>query len=85
MARFIDACTADTGSGTAPLVDMGAYEFLPADIDGSGIVNLRDYSVLAAIWLQTNCEFCYGADLTCDGNVDWYDLQDMANWWLAGI
>ena len=85
LPRFIDTCTADTGSGTAPLVDMGAYEFLPADIDGSGSVNMRDYSVLAAIWLQTSCEFCYGADFTCDGNVDWYDLQDMTNWWLAGI
>jgi parallel beta-helix repeat protein len=85
LPRFIDTCTADTGSGTAPLVDMGAYEFLPADIDGSGSVNLRDYSVLAAIWLQTSCEFTYGADFTCDGNVDWNDLQVLTDWWLAGI
>ena len=29
LPRFIDSCKADTGSGTPPIVDMGAYEAQP--------------------------------------------------------
>jgi len=29
LPRFIDSCRADTGSGTPPIVDMGAYEAQP--------------------------------------------------------
>jgi len=29
LPRFIDSCRADTGSGTPPIVDIGAYEFQP--------------------------------------------------------
>lgn len=44
--RFVDAPqTPDTGQGTPPLVDMGAYEFQPAamaDFDGDGDVDMDD-------------------------------------------
>ncbi len=85
MARFIDACTAETGSGIAPLVDMGAYEFLPADIDSTGIVNLQDYSFIAAHWLETGCADCEGIDLNCDEIVDLDDLLILLENWMVGI
>ncbi len=40
-----DPDTADTGSGTAPIVDMGPYEFQPpclTDINGDGVTNVLD-------------------------------------------
>jgi hypothetical protein len=84
--RFIDdECTADTGNGTSPLVDMGAYEFLRSDIDSDGMINLKDYSSMALNWMDTLCGTCGGCDLTCDGNVDYEDLAKLAANWLAGI
>ncbi len=84
LPRFIESCQANTGSGTPPLVDMGAYEFLPSDIDSLGGVDLHDFSLFAAYWLETDCGDCDGLDLTCDGNVDLNDLQVFATWWLVG-
>jgi hypothetical protein len=84
--RFSDTCRADTGSGTAPIVDMGPYEFQAGGgIDGRGSADMRDFSVLASQWLQTGCGLCSGTDFTCDGNVDLYDLAIMLDYWLAGI
>lgn len=42
-----DPATVDTGAGSAPIVDMGAYEFVPAaacpgDLNGDGGVNTQD-------------------------------------------
>jgi len=84
--RFIDdLCTPDTSSETAPVVDMGAYEYLPADIDSSGAVDIRDFCQFALQWLKTGCGRCGGANITCDGGVDWNDLRELLDYWLAGI
>ena len=41
--RFVDhPCRADTGAGTPPIVDMGAYEYSLDDDDGDGIDNPVD-------------------------------------------
>ncbi|MGA2071057.1 MAG: right-handed parallel beta-helix repeat-containing protein [Sedimentisphaerales bacterium] len=83
--RFIDdLCTTDTGNGTPPIVDMGAYEFLRSDINHDGTVNFLDFAIFASQWLDTNCGMCCGADLTCDGQVNWADLGEFVKWWLAG-
>jgi len=37
-----DPGTADTGIGAPPLVDMGAYEFLPRDCNTNGVDDLQD-------------------------------------------
>jgi predicted outer membrane repeat protein len=86
--RFIDdLCTVDTGDPGIlgpPVLDMGAYEFLPADIDGSGAVDIRDLSEFALHWAETGCGRCGGANMTCEGNVDWSDLRELVAHWLAG-
>jgi len=88
LPRFIeDLCTVDSGNpGTPgpPVVDMGAYEFLPADIDSSGAVNLYDLSMLALHLGETGCGRCGGANLNCDVKVDFNDLRLLTDWWLAG-
>ena len=80
-----DNCRRLGGRLDVDVVDMGAYEFLPADLDGTSSVALGDFSTLALHWGETNCGRCAGADLTCDGNVDWNDMQDLADRWLEGI
>jgi parallel beta-helix repeat protein len=88
LPRFVDdLCTVDTGNPDTlgpPVVDIGAHEFLPADIDNSGAVDLRDLCIFALHWAETDCGRCGGANLTCDGNVDWNDVQELTDWWLAG-
>ncbi len=81
-----DPQTPDTGlSFLGVTVDMGAYEFLRSDIDRNGSVDFEDYCVIAEQWPQTSCGLCGGADLTCDGNVDFNDLKEWVNNWLAGV
>jgi parallel beta-helix repeat protein len=85
FSRFIDSCTADTGNGTPPIVDMGAYEFLPSDIYSDGDVDFKDFSRFALYWLDVTCGACGGADLSCDGDVNRDDLRVFTDNWLAGV
>lgn len=56
-----DPNTIDTGVGYPDVVDMGAYEFgstppckpLQGDINCDGIVDLQDFILMAANWLET--------------------------------
>jgi predicted outer membrane repeat protein len=59
-SRYVDDPTVvDTGNGTAPIVDMGAYESDDpclgrdkSDFDCNGIVNMADFVYFASSWLQ---------------------------------
>jgi len=84
--RFVDdPCTTDTGSGTKPVVDMGADEFpYLGDLDFSGCVNFADYALVAVRWLETGCGTCGGADLTGEGDVNLDDVRRFVRNWLAG-
>ncbi|MBN1817958.1 MAG: DUF1565 domain-containing protein [Sedimentisphaerales bacterium] len=85
FARFIDdLCTTDAGTGSSPLVDIGAYEYLRSDITSDGHVNLSDFARLASQWLRSDCEDCGGGDLTCDGQVDMEDAREFGTGWLQG-
>jgi len=55
------------------------------EMGGRGSADMRDFTLFAAQWLQTGCGLCYGADLTCDGNVDLYDLKELVDYWLVGV
>jgi hypothetical protein len=74
QARFVDdALVADTGSGTPPLVDMGAYEYRLE-------VTFADFADFAACMAGPDVEFdpgCELLDLQNDGDAD---LADFA--WL---
>ena len=46
--RFVDdPATPDDGAGVPPIVDLGAYEYTPGDVDGDGDADLNDYAVFA--------------------------------------
>ena len=82
--RFIDLPTvADTGIGTAPIVDIGAYEVqlppppaCPADIDGSGSVDASDLSTLLGSWGASGA-----GDIDGNGTIDASDLSTLLGAW----
>ena len=47
-----------------------------------GKLGLSDFAFFAQQWLQNDCGFCAGADLTDDGNVTMDDLLVFADNWL---
>jgi len=75
--RFIDdAGIPDTGLGSGPIVDRGAYEFqgqttCPADVNGDGAVNLDDLNLVLTNFGQASAS----GDSNCDGAVDLDDLN----------
>lgn len=61
-ARFADdPCTADTGRGAPPVIDMGVFEFQPLPGCGDGVCSLPESCVNCAC----DCGDCCG-DGTCD-------------------
>lgn len=76
--RFADDPeTNDTGLGTPPLADLGAYEFQAScaeDLDGDGQIGLQDLAILLAHFGSTGSP---PADGDLDGDTD-VDLQDLA-------
>jgi hypothetical protein len=77
--RFVnDPCTDDTGSGSPPLVDMGAYEFqppCPADLDCSGGVGVGDLLTILGAWGTPD------GDVTGDGTTDVADVLAVLSAW----
>ncbi len=85
--RFDDPDTPDTGLGDAPIVDIGAYEFVilappcPSDINGDGQVNGADLATLLGLWGGAG-----DADLNGDGIVNGADLATLlGNWGPCGV
>ncbi len=82
-ARQVDIATvADTGSGTAPIVDRGAYEVqppppppCPADLTNDGAVDGLDMTDLLSNWGTP------GADVNNDGFTDGIDLSAVLAAW----
>ena len=86
--RFVDdPNTADNGVGDPPIVDMGAYEFqvvtCPADIDGSGAVDVKDLLFLLGAWGPCPKKRDCPADFDDSGDVDVKDLLVLLGAWGA--
>ncbi|MCC6678605.1 MAG: hypothetical protein IT436_15840 [Phycisphaerales bacterium] len=83
-ARFSDdVTTADTGLGSPPIVDMGAYEFqsiCPADLNGDGLVDFADYLEFLNLYDAGDLR----VDFTEDGLVDFADYLEFLSLYDAG-
>ncbi|HUN81385.1 MAG TPA: right-handed parallel beta-helix repeat-containing protein, partial [Phycisphaerae bacterium] len=81
-ARFAnDPCVTDTGGGSPPIVDRGAYERIPlsqllGDIDASGSVNLADVAPFVSVLLGTDTTPAHvaAADMNCDTAANGKDI-----------
>ena len=92
QARWVDDTRVpDTGAGTPPIVDMGAYEFRPGDYAHDGHVDLGDYAVFpeclfgpgvapAPVPPATAGDCLDAFDFDGDGDVD---LQDFGRFGQA--
>lgn len=82
-SRFANVpCITDTGAGTPPIVDRGAYEYSPlaevlGDFDSNGMVNSADVPVFVAVLVghDTGASHVAAADMNCDGRSDGRDVQ----------
>lgn len=83
--RRVDAPVADTGEGTAPLLDIGAYEWLPSligDMNCDGVVNNFDIDPFVLALTDTtayeaafpDCNINNG-DVNDDGVVNNFDID----------
>lgn len=77
--RFADQPTTDTGEGTAPICDIGAFEAscpgsCPGDVNGDGLRNGADLSIILANF-QDPVEGCRNGDANRDGYVNGSDLS----------
>lgn len=79
LLRFVDdQNTIDTGLGTAPIVDMGAYEYGLADCNGNDLVSLFEHNRLVSCMTAPEGQLgagCNCVDLDADGDVDLGDFQ----------
>ncbi|MCH8343894.1 MAG: hypothetical protein IH983_07890 [Planctomycetes bacterium] len=80
--RIDNPAVEDTGNGIAPIVDMGAYEFVPDpcpwDLNGDGVVGILDLLALLAAW---GIGPGGPPDFDCDGDVDVVDLEALRENW----
>lgn len=62
--------------------DNNCYEaeLLSSDLNNDGIVDMRDYAVLAGNWAAEGD--CIEGDIDCSGSVDYDDFSEMAEQWL---
>jgi predicted outer membrane repeat protein len=78
-----DPAVTDSGLGTAPIVDVGAYEApgtpdCPADFNGDGFLDFFDYDDFVACFEGVVCpgNDPNAADFNNDGFVDFFDYDD---------
>ena len=89
---FGDPNTEDRGKGTAPTVDLGAYEFrrepIPGDLHLDQSIDFLDYAVLASVWRTTPADIQWQAHcdigVPVDGSIDSLDLAVLLENWLVG-
>ena len=85
LPRRVDITTVtDTGVGTSPIVDMGAFETqappppaCPADVNGDLYVDGADMSVVLSGWGSS------AGDVSGDGYTDGVDLAILLSSWGA--
>jgi hypothetical protein len=61
-------------------------ELPSCDLNGNGVVDMKDFLIVAAYWQNQDCgdsNWCQQADLNYDWNVDLMDLSKLMSDWLT--
>ena len=82
LGIFTDSFTAEVPGHGVILIKVEPDILRFVDCSKDGKVDFRDVAILGALWLETNCDGCSGADLTGDGSVDFEDVAALAEYWL---
>lgn len=74
--RRDEPATPDSGPGSPPIIDRGAFEFAPwlGDCDGNGWINGDDFPLLDSCLLGPAAAACQCADLDLDTDNDLHDF-----------
>ena len=72
----------ETNGWTSPFTYGTVKVTVPGDVNGDGVVNILDVSVIAAYWLQTVPPAPSNADVNCDGVINILDVSVCAAHWL---
>jgi hypothetical protein len=85
MRLVDDPDTVDTGLGTGPIVDAGAFEFqaqasCAADLNGDGMLDFFDLSAFLSAFSAQDPS----ADFNGDGLFDFFDVSTYLNLFSAG-
>jgi hypothetical protein len=78
-----DANVSDTSYGTFTIYKC--QKFMEADLNGDCYTNFTDFTILAGRWLADDCgepNWCSGADLNADGDVNEIDLSQLTEEWV---
>jgi hypothetical protein len=77
----------DSGNGTPPIVDMGAYEYAcnecQLDANGDGNIGAQDLAQLLGCWGPNvpGNGICFCVDANGDGDIDAGDLAALLGAW----
>jgi len=70
------------------IIDLYDYGFMQGDINKNDSVNAVDFSILASGWDRIDCSspnWCDGADINKDGDIDVTDLLVLIEDWLKKL
>lgn len=84
MVYFYRVTAVDSSSNESGYSNQ-AYANLrrKGDLTGGGTVDLFDLALFATNWLDTDCGYCNGADLSGDEKVNLDDMLVLAEYWLT--
>jgi len=85
--RIDDPVTPDGPFGPAPVVDVGAHEFVPpfclADWDANGVINSTDVSEFINDWFEDTVIGGTRTDVDMNGVVNSTDVSEFINQWFS--
>jgi hypothetical protein len=61
------------------------HELPVADLVCPDGVEVADFAIISAYWLQNDCGLCGGADLSGDGDVGLPDVEILVENWMMGV
>ena len=85
LSAIVTLAPGETNQWTGPFTYGTVKVTIPGDVNGDGVINILDVSVIAAYWLQTVPPAPSNADVNCDGVINILDVSVCAAHWLQTL